>query len=113
MKVRVALGQKDRRIVPDMGVRVSFLSAPTAPGAPPGRRGGRARARLRGARRGQGRASSSSSPTTRCERRSVTLGQSVGPDRQVLSGLSAGERVVLSPPATLGDGDAVKLAAGS
>ena len=47
------------------------------------------------------------------QRRSVTLGRSVGPDRQVLSGLSAGERVVLSPPASLGDGTAVKLAPGS
>ena len=47
------------------------------------------------------------------QRRSVTLGQSVGPDRQVLTGLSAGERVVLSPPASLGDGAAVKLASGS
>ena len=37
---------------------------------------------------------------------------SVGPDRQVLSGLRAGERVVLSPPASLGDGAAVKLAEG-
>ena len=35
VKVRVAIEQKDRRIVPDMGVRVSFLSAPPAPGAPP------------------------------------------------------------------------------
>ena len=35
MKVRVAIRQKDGRIVPDMGVRVSFLSAPSAPGAPP------------------------------------------------------------------------------
>jgi hypothetical protein len=49
----------------------------------------------------------------KAQRRAVTLGQSVGPDRQVLSGLSAGERVVLSPPASLDDGAAVKLAAGS
>jgi len=43
------------------------------------------------------------------ERRSVTLGQTVGGLRQVQSGLRDGERVVLSPPASLKDGHAVKL----
>jgi multidrug efflux pump subunit AcrA (membrane-fusion protein) len=40
----------------------------------------------------------------------VTLGESLGPSRQVLSGLREGERVVLAPPESLRDGDAVKLA---
>jgi multidrug efflux pump subunit AcrA (membrane-fusion protein) len=44
------------------------------------------------------------------ERRSVTLGQSVDGLRQVQSGLRDGERVVLSPPESLQDGHAVKLA---
>jgi multidrug efflux pump subunit AcrA (membrane-fusion protein) len=48
----------------------------------------------------------------RVERRAVTLGQQVAGDRQVLSGLRAGERVVVSPPESLGDGDAVTLAQG-
>ena len=43
------------------------------------------------------------------ERRSVTLGQTVGGLRQVQSGLRDGERVVLSPPESLQDGHAVKL----
>ena len=35
VKVRVALDQKDERVVPDMGVRVSFLAArPKAQAAP-------------------------------------------------------------------------------
>jgi multidrug efflux pump subunit AcrA (membrane-fusion protein) len=46
------------------------------------------------------------------ERRRVTLGQSLGDERQVLSGLRAGERVVLSPPDALRDGATVKLAEG-
>jgi multidrug efflux pump subunit AcrA (membrane-fusion protein) len=46
------------------------------------------------------------------ERRRVTLGQAAGAERQVLSGLRAGERVVLSPPDALRDGAAVKLAEG-
>jgi hypothetical protein len=36
----------------------------------------------------------------------------MGNERQVLSGLRAGERVVLSPPEALQDGAAVKLAEG-
>jgi len=44
------------------------------------------------------------------ERRSVTLGRTVGPNRQVLSGVRDGERVVLAPPESLKDGDAIRLA---
>jgi multidrug efflux pump subunit AcrA (membrane-fusion protein) len=47
------------------------------------------------------------------ERRRVTLGQTRGAERQVLSGVRPGERVVLSPPDSLKDGAAVKLAEGS
>jgi RND family efflux transporter MFP subunit len=112
VKVRVALRQKDRRILPDMGVRVSFLSAPSAPGAPPA--GGAGVLVPAVAVRIEGKTGIVFVVADdKVQRRSVTLGQSVGPDRQVLSGLSAGERVVLSPPASLGDGTAVKLAAGS
>ena len=44
------------------------------------------------------------------ERRNVTLGRTVGANRQVLSGLRDGERVVLAPPESLKDGDAIRLA---
>jgi RND family efflux transporter MFP subunit len=111
VKVRVALRQKDRRILPDMGVRVSFLSAPSAPGAAPA--GGVGMLVPAAAVRVEGKAGIVFVVADdKVQRRPVTLGQSVGPDRQVLSGLSAGERVVLSPPASLGDGAAVKLAPG-
>src|SRR4029453_82050 len=98
VKVRVALRQKDRRILPDMGVRVSFLSAPSAPGAAPaGAAGGGGAAVPAAAWRVEGKAGVVFVfADDKVQRRSVPLGQSVGPDRQVLSGLSAGERVVLS-----------------
>jgi RND family efflux transporter MFP subunit len=112
VKVRVALRQKDRRILPDMGVRVSFLSAPAAPGAGPA--GGAGVLVPAAAVRVEGKAGIVFVfADDKVQRRPVTLGQSVGPDRQVLTGLSAGERVVLSPPASLSDGIAVKLATGS
>jgi len=43
-------------------------------------------------------------------RRPVTVGRTAGPDREVLTGLTAGERVVVSPPASLSDGDTVRVA---
>jgi multidrug efflux pump subunit AcrA (membrane-fusion protein) len=43
------------------------------------------------------------------ERRRVTLGETAGGHRQVLSGLREGERVVLSPPPSLKDSHPVKL----
>jgi multidrug efflux pump subunit AcrA (membrane-fusion protein) len=44
------------------------------------------------------------------ERRNVTLGEAINDHRQVLSGLRDGERVVVSPPESLKDGAAVRLA---
>ena len=44
------------------------------------------------------------------QRRPVTLGAETAAGRQILSGLREGERVVLSPPESLRDGAAVKLA---
>ena len=42
----------------------------------------------------------------------VTLGEPLGDMRAVAKGLTAGEKVILSPPAELRDGDAVALAEG-
>ena len=83
VKVRIALGSKDSRIVPDMGVRVAFLGAagrkPTAP--EPGV--------LVPAEAVRGDGASAVVFVVagdKVERRSVTLGRTVGANRQVLSG---------------------------
>jgi RND family efflux transporter MFP subunit len=107
VKVRIALGSKDSRIVPDMGVRVAFQGAagakPTAP--EPGV--------LVPAEAVRGDAASAVVFVVagdKVERRSVTLGRTVGPNRQLLSGVRDGERVVLAPPESLKDGDGIRLA---
>lgn len=104
VKVRVALDQKDERVVPDMGVRVSFLAArpkpqtAPAPGVllPP-----EALAQRDGSNVvfvvSEGRA----------QQREVKLGADVGKFRLVSDGLKAGESVVLSPPAELQQGSNV------
>jgi RND family efflux transporter MFP subunit len=109
VKVRVAIKVKDARIVPDMGVRVAFLS----PKADAGQAESAAR---RGvlvpteAVRSEGSEGVVFVYTDgKVELRRVTLGRSAGSDHQVLSGVEGGESVVLSPPETLEDGDAVRL----
>jgi len=109
VKVRIAIRSRDPRIVPDMGVRVAFLT--TAPAA-----GGPAPAPTllvpADAIRGEGSAAAVFVYTgERVERRAVTLGQTIGGDREVRDGLRPGERVVVAPPPGLKDGDAVRSAA--
>jgi RND family efflux transporter MFP subunit len=110
VKVRIALNSKDPRIVPDMGVRVSFLeqqAAAAANAAPVAPRVWIPAAAVRQDGNqdivfvlGDGHA----------ERRAVKLGGTQDDNRQVLAGVSAGEAVIVPPPATLKDGDAVRVA---
>ncbi|MCX7175926.1 MAG: efflux RND transporter periplasmic adaptor subunit [Proteobacteria bacterium] len=108
VKVRIALMTKDRRIVPEMGVKVSFLEAAKpsgvqqnegvrVPAAAIGQRDGKPVAFVVGAEQ-------------KVERRALNLGRTMGEDRQVLSGLIAGEAIVLSPPPTLTDGAQIRVA---
>ncbi|GGD33633.1 efflux RND transporter periplasmic adaptor subunit [Pseudoxanthomonas indica] len=108
VKVRIALKVKDPRIVPDMGVRVSFLEAarPAEQSQPQG-------VRAPGAsvveRAGQ-QVAFALTPENTVEQRTLKVGRALGDDRQVLSGLSAGDTVVLNPPDELKDGSKVRLA---
>lgn len=112
VKVRVALKEKDPRIVPDMGVTVSFLER--APDADAGEapRGVRVPAAAVVPRDGGEVVfvAAGSGDDAVAERRAVTTGGAGGGQRTVLSGLAPGESVVLDPPADLADGDALSIA---
>ncbi len=110
VKVRVAIKLADPRIVPDMGVRVSFLSAPS--GSRDGKVVGGVLVPVQAVREDGKSAVVFVLVDGKVQRRTVSLGQSVGGERRVSSGLAEGDRVVLSPPASLRDGDAVKVANG-
>ncbi len=114
VKVRVAFQKLDPRILPDMGVRVSFLQPPsrqpgnpTTASLPPGtvwvpasavvRRGGRAVVFV--VQRNEAR------------ERSVTPGASEG-DLRAVRGIASGTAVVQSPPARLRDGGRINVRAG-
>ena len=105
VKVRVALKEKDARIVPDMGVTVSFLEqAPAGDEAP--RRGVRVPATAVDGQ-GDGAAVFVVGDGNVVERREVEAGGTIGDAREVTSGLAPGETVVVDPPAGLADGATV------
>jgi len=111
VKVRIAIKQKDPRIVPDMGVNVSFLEAdkPAAQAAPP--RGVRVPAAALTQRDGADVAFAvAGDDRDQAQQRRLKLGRAMGDDREVLSGLSPGDEVVLDPPAELKDGGKIRLA---
>ncbi len=109
--VRVALKEKDPRIVPEMGVNVSFLEAARPAAGPTPRRTVRVPADAVAERDGGDVAFVvTGEDDDRVERRALKLGRALGDGREVLSGLSAGETVVLDPPAELEDGGKIRQA---
>ena len=108
VKVRVALKVKDPRIVPEMGVRVSFLERPAEAGQkkPEGVRVPAAAI----VQRGQDAVAFVVGSDDTVQAQALKTGMEMGKDRQVLSGLSAGQTVVVNPPPALKDGDKVTLA---
>jgi RND family efflux transporter MFP subunit len=111
VKVRVALLKKDPRIVPDMGVRVSFLekAAPAAASAPnPGVLVPAAAIANR-----KGATVAFVVVGDRVAQRAVTVGRSLGDEREVTAGLADGDAVVLNPGTDLADGARVSVAAPS
>ncbi len=108
--VRVALKARDPRIVPEMGVNVSFLEA-GRPSGPAPRKTVRVPADAIAQRDGGDVAFVvTGDDGDRVERRALKLGRALGDGREVLSGLSAGESVVLDPPAELQDGGKIRKA---
>jgi RND family efflux transporter MFP subunit len=107
VKVRIGFEELEPRILPDMGVKVSFLNQRPASDA------AAVRPRLivpKGAvRAADGRSIVFVLHDDRVERRAVSVGSTLGDQTEVLSGINAGERVVVDGPQTLKDGDKVKV----
>jgi RND family efflux transporter MFP subunit len=102
VKVRIGLDAKDERIVPDMGVRVSFLEEkkPVEANARPPRG---VLVPATAVRREGTQDIVFVSKDGRARRRDVTVGGMVGSSRQVESGVSPGEAVIVDGPADLKD----------
>jgi RND family efflux transporter MFP subunit len=107
VKVRIGFDALDPRILPDMGVKVSFLrDAPTPGQAPLAPRVIVPKAAIRTA---DGKSIVFVLKDDRVERRAVSVGLETGGQVELVSGVSAGERVVVEGPAALKDGDKVKV----
>ncbi|WP_200798990.1 efflux RND transporter periplasmic adaptor subunit [Rhizobacter sp. OV335] len=111
VKVRVGFEQKDARMVPDMGVRVSFLSAKPAAGAD-----GAPRPAPKGVLVPPQALAQRDGGTVvfvvadgRVQQRSVKpAAGDIGGQKLLPDAVKAGERVVVSPPDSLKDGAAVR-----
>jgi RND family efflux transporter MFP subunit len=109
VKVRIALDQKDPRIIPQMGVRVSFLEKKDANRKPlPGVLVPKSAIVQR-----DGKDVVFVVKDGRAERTPVTTGADFSDMKQVTQGLSAGAEVVTTPSADLKDGEKVRVTTGS
>ena len=108
VKVRVGLDAKDPRIVPDMGARVGFLDDAKPAVQSNAKPGVLAPADAIVQRDGKDVAFVVQGDKAML--RTLTLGRTLGDDREVLSGLEGGEAVVLAPDDKVIDGARVKRA---
>jgi HlyD family secretion protein len=111
VKVRIAFDGLDPKILPDMGVKVSFLREETADAGSGSVQSAAPRAVLPKAALTtvDGRTVVFVVHEDRVERRAISVGVQTGDLVEVLSGVTAGERVVIGAPQTLKDGDKVKV----
>jgi RND family efflux transporter MFP subunit len=107
VKVRVALEQKDARIVPDMGVRVSFLAHKAPAAAPP--KGVLVPPAAVAQRDGHSVVFVVEDGRAAMRAVSPAAGE-IGSMKLLPAGVQAGDTVVLSPPPALHDGQKVTVA---
>jgi RND family efflux transporter MFP subunit len=108
VKVRIALDQKDSRIIPQMGVRVSFLEKKDTDRKPlPGVLVPKSAIVQRG-----GKDVVFVVADGRARRTAVTTGADFSDLKQVTQGLTAGAEVVTTPAADLKDGEKVQVTTG-
>jgi RND family efflux transporter MFP subunit len=107
VKVRIGFEHLDPRMLPDMGVKVSFLAdAPAMGQAAPAPRVVVPKGAVRSS---GGKSVVFVLKDDRVERRAVGVGLENGDLVELVSGVSAGERVVVDGPPTLKDGDKVRV----
>jgi len=107
VKVRISFVKLDPRILPDMGIKVTFLGEEVET-----RKGGPTPAALvpnDAVRDDNGKKVVFLLKDERVERRAVTTGGTRGTDTEILAGLVAGDTVVVKGPANLQDGQGVQI----
>jgi HlyD family secretion protein len=107
VRVRVSFDKLDPRILPDMGVKTSFLAEQKAETSKEPQRP-RILVPKAAVRSSDGASVVFVIREDRAERRAVKVGPEDGGQIEIATGLSPGERVVVDGPATLADGARVK-----
>jgi RND family efflux transporter MFP subunit len=105
--VRIGFQQLDPRILPDMGVKVTFMKQAADEGAPAGRPTMLVPKTAIRTENSQAYAYVVNAGVV--DRRAVRIGGADGDRVEVIAGLSSGERVILSPAPTLASGTTVAI----
>jgi RND family efflux transporter MFP subunit len=108
IKVRVGFDQKDARVVPDMGVRVSFLEDTKKNPAEAATTPKGVLVPLNSIVQRDGKDSVFTIDAERARLHTVTPGLTLG-DLRLVEGIAAGTRVVRAPPAEMGDGSKLEI----
>jgi RND family efflux transporter MFP subunit len=107
VKVRISFMKLDPRILPDMGIKVTFLSDE------PSKKNAAATPVIlipqNAVREDNGKKIVFLVKEDKAERRAVTVGGNRGSDTEVIAGLVAGDAVVVNGPANLHDGQSVQI----
>jgi len=107
VKVRISFLKLDPRMLPDMGIKVAFLG--DAPPEPDKSAAAAVAIPADAVHDDNGQKIVFLLKEDHVERQAITLGQARGSDVEVVSGLSAGDSVVVKSTATLTDGEAVAI----
>jgi len=107
VKVRISFLKLDPRILPDMGIKVTFLSDE------PSKKDTPATSAIvipqSAVRDDKGKKVVFLFKENKAERRAVTLGGNRGTDTEVVAGLAAGDSVIVNGPSDLHDGQSVQV----
>jgi HlyD family secretion protein len=107
VKVRISFLKLDPRILPDMGIKVTFLGA--AQKEEPGAKSTAALIPQNAVRDDAGKKIVFLVKDDHLERRAITLGSTHGSDAEVIAGLAVGDTVVVNGSPDLRDGQAVAI----
>jgi len=109
VKVRISFDKLDPRILPDMGIKVTFLSDEPVKKKDTAAPAIAALLPTDAVRDEEGKKIVFLVKGDHLERRAVTVGNTQGSDTEILAGLAAGDSVVVKGPAGLHDGQTVEI----
>lgn len=104
IKVRISFESLDPRILPDMGVKVSFLGDENS-----GKRSGYFLIPRDAVMESEGKSAIFVLNGNRIERRAVAKGREKGGMIEILSGINDGDKIIIKPSENLHDGQKVKI----